>query len=84
MVKLFGSISSADAYFGDHFWKDTFLPMARSPRNDLTGRTTRDREVLDGIFADDATPIDPDSSRLDRLATELVRPLPLRDSEPRY
>ena len=83
MVKLFGSISSAGHYFEDPFWKDTFLLMAGRPENDLARRTTRAREVLDGIFAEDAAPIDANSSRLDRLATDLARRLTLRDAETR-
>lgn len=81
MVKLFGGISSAGNYFEDPFWKDTFLLMAGRPENDLTRRATRAREVLDGIFAEDATPIDPNSGRLDRLAADLARRLTLRDAE---
>ena len=64
MVKLFGSISSAGHYFEDPFWKDTFLLMAGRPENDLARRTTRAREVLDGIFAEDAAPIDANTADL--------------------
>jgi len=74
IIRLFGNIYSAGNKFEDPFWRDVLLHMVGKPdyHNDFTEIKKIVHKSINDIFAEDTTPLEAGSPRLDQFAEKLT------------
>lgn len=74
IIRLFGNIYSAGNIFEDPFWRDVLLRMVGKPdyQNDFTEIKKIVHKSINDIFAEDTTPLEAGSPRLDQFAEKLA------------